>query len=62
MAETLQEQLIREFFDPRYFGDPHDFAARAEILALRARVAELEGKKPGKAVKGSPAKLADESE
>jgi hypothetical protein len=42
MAETLQERLIRELFIPHLFGDPHDEAARAEILALRARVIELE--------------------
>jgi hypothetical protein len=51
----LQEKLLAEFFDTRYFGDQHDFAARAEILNLRARVAELEGKPNGKAEKGSGA-------
>ena len=52
--QTLQERLIAEFFDTRWFGDPHDFAARAEILRLRARVEELESKH-GKAEKGSTA-------
>jgi hypothetical protein len=61
MAEqTLQEKLIAEFFDSRYFPSQHDFAARAEILALRERVKELE-KKCAKGEKGSTAK-ADKSE
>jgi hypothetical protein len=59
MAETLQEQLIREFFDPRYFGDPHDFAARAEIESLRARVKELEKPIEQKAVAPARAKRGE---
>ena len=58
----LQDRLIEEFFDERQFGDPHDFAARAEILALRERIAVLEGKSQGKAQKGGPAKVADKAE
>lgn len=58
----LQDRLIDEFFDERQFGDPHDYAARAEILALRERIAELEGKPLGKAQKGGTAKVADKAE
>ncbi len=50
--EELQAKLLDEFMDPYYFGDQHDFAARAEILRLRARVAELEAR-GGNAEKGS---------
>ena len=57
MAEDerqIQERLIDEFFNPRYFPTQHDFAARAEIEQLRKRVAELEGKstQKGSTVKG----------
>ena len=61
-TKTLQETLIEEFFNEQNFPTQHDFAARAEILALRERVAELEGKKPGKAEKGSIMKNVSESE
>lgn len=54
---ALQAKLLDEFMNPYYFGDQHDFAARAEIVRLRARVAELEGRKPGKAEKGRSAIL-----
>lgn len=50
-GEELQEKLLNEFFDSRYFGDQHWFAARAEILALWERIAELENPH-GKAEKG----------
>jgi hypothetical protein len=41
--QTLQEQLVDEFFNELNFGfDPHFFAARDEIRNLRNRVAELE--------------------
>ncbi len=41
-GEELQDKLLAEFFDSRYFGDQHWFAARAEIEALNARIFELE--------------------
>ena len=51
--EELQAKLLEEFMNPYYFGDQHDFAARAEILRLRERVAELEGGKiPARAKRG----------
>jgi hypothetical protein len=59
--QTLQEQLVDEFFNELNFGfDPHFFAARAEILELRAqvkglqkKVAELEsGTSPASAKRG----------
>ncbi len=62
--KTLQEKLVEEFFDSRYFGDQHWFAAREEILALRERVKVLEEQlkeKHGKAEKGSAVK-ADKPE
>lgn len=52
-----QEQLLTEFFDTAQFGDQHDFAARAEILALQERIQELEGGKiPARAKRGEVAK------
>ena len=60
--KTLQETLLEEFFNEQNFPTQHDFAARAEIRVLRERVAELEGKKYGKAEKGSTAKIADKPE
>lgn len=42
--KELQEKLLGEFMDSYYFGDQHDFAARAEIVRLRALVKELEAK------------------
>jgi len=59
--KTLQETLLEEFFNEQNFPTQHNFAARAEIRALRERVAELEGKKPAKGEKGRPAP-ADKSE
>ncbi len=55
-GEELQTKLLNEFFDSRYFGDQHWFAARAEIVALNTRILELEAKLHGKAEKGSTAK------
>ncbi len=57
-GEELQDKLLAEFMDSRYFGDQHWFAARAEIEALNARILELEAqlKQPGNAEKGSTAK------
>ena len=52
IGEELQSNLVNEFFDSRYFGDQHWFAARAEIEALWERVRELE-KSNGEAEKGS---------
>mgnify|MGYP003394941507 CR=1 FL=1 len=54
--DELQNKLLEEFFDSRYFGDQHWFAARAEIEALNARIKELEAKLHGKAEKGSTVK------
>ena len=49
-GDELQEKLLTEFYDSRYFGDQHWFAARAEIDALNERILELEGaKKPARA-------------
>lgn len=59
--KDLQEKLIEEFFNPRYFPTQHDFAARAEIEMLREKVKELEAKLHGKAEKGSTGKM-DKSE
>jgi hypothetical protein len=36
--ETTQEKLLREFMNEQIFGDPHDFAARAEIHDLRVKL------------------------
>ena len=33
--KDLQAKLLAEFMDPYYFGDQHDFAARAEIERLQ---------------------------
>jgi len=59
MAELTQEQkdlqkkLLAEFMDSRYYPTPVMFAARAEILRLQERVAELEGKSTKKG-RGEP--------
>lgn len=53
IKDELQEKLVNEFQDSRYFGSQHWFAARAEIEALNERILELEGKSHGKAEKGS---------
>jgi BMFP domain-containing protein YqiC len=45
--EPLQNQLVKEFFDSRYFGDQHWFAAREEIKALWARIHALESQIEG---------------
>jgi BMFP domain-containing protein YqiC len=58
--DELQNKLLQEFFDSRYFGDQHWFAARAEIEALNAKIDELEAKLKGKAQKGGPAKAPAE--
>ena len=50
--EPLQNQLVNEFFDSRWFGEQHWYAARAEILALKEKIDELE-KSNGEAAKGS---------
>ena len=42
--KDLQAKLLAEFMDPYYFGDQHDFAARAEIERLNALVKSLEAK------------------
>ena len=60
-GEELQTKLLNEFFDSRYFGDQHWFAARAEIVALNTRIKELEAKLHGKAEKGRTVPL-DKSE
>ena len=56
--EPLQNQLVNEFFDSRWFGEQHWYAARAEILALKEKVdAQAEEikvlKSNGNAAKGS---------
>ena len=48
--KDLQAKLLEEFMDPYHFGSQHDFAARAEILRLRALVGENQPKK-GRIVK-----------
>ena len=42
--KDLQAKLLAEFMDPYYFGDQHDFAARAEIERLQKENAELKAK------------------
>ena len=61
------ELHINEFMDSRYFGEPHWFAARAEIVnnrikieQLEAHIAGLERQIQGIAPKGRTAK-ADKS-
>lgn len=57
--DLVQNKLLNEFFNSRYFGDQHWFAARAEIVALNERIKELEAQleqKHGKAEKGSTEK------
>jgi hypothetical protein len=56
LGNELQDHLVSEFMDSRYFGDQHWFAARAEIEALNARILELELELHGKAEKGSTSK------
>ena len=48
-GNELQDKLVNEFMDSRYFGDQHWFAARAEIKALNEEINRLNGE----AVKGS---------
>lgn len=43
--ETLHQRLIRELMDDRTSLSPREHAARNEILALRERIEELEGRK-----------------
>jgi len=52
IGEELQSNLVNEFFDSHRFGDQHWYAARAEILALKERIDELENQY-GKSAKGS---------
>ena len=39
----LQNHLVNEFMDSRYFGEQHWFAARAEIEALNEEIKRLNG-------------------
>ena len=50
----LQNHLVNEFMDSRYFGEQHWFAARAEIEALNEEIDRLNGE----AEKGSAHKSA----
>ena len=42
-GNEMQDHLVTEFMDSRYFGDQHWFAARAEIEALWAEINRLNG-------------------
>ena len=58
-GNELQEQLLNEFFDTAQHPSQHDFAARAEILALQERVKELESTRKGGTAKAEKSEKGD---